>query len=253
MIACCSPADSYLEETLSTLRYAARARAIKNKASINMDAMTGELGALRRQVREMQLELLRARAAAAAAGGGLSSEDNATSPRKTTPSTTNAENGVHSFSCTGCGRCLQVECSNGARSASSDGGVDGNLASRLAASDDALQRLKIEHAQLYAQHSQLSSQYAEVAAELCIADAARQRIELLGTLVSACKGALAKADTESHSVSADNGVLADIRNAVDLVEAAAQVSVSVVGEWVWGHLGIHFYAGRWWRRSSRQQ
>ena len=53
MIACCSPADSYLEETLSTLRYAARARAIKNKATVNTDAMTGELGALRRQVIEL--------------------------------------------------------------------------------------------------------------------------------------------------------------------------------------------------------
>ena len=37
MIACVSPADSNLEETLSTLRYADRARKIKNKPIINRD------------------------------------------------------------------------------------------------------------------------------------------------------------------------------------------------------------------------
>lgn len=37
MIAACSPADYNHEETLSTLRYAARAKAIKNKPKINED------------------------------------------------------------------------------------------------------------------------------------------------------------------------------------------------------------------------
>ena len=35
MIAACSPADYNYEETLSTLRYAARAKAIKNKPIVN--------------------------------------------------------------------------------------------------------------------------------------------------------------------------------------------------------------------------
>ena len=37
MIACVSPADSNLEETISTLRYADRARKIKNKPIVNKD------------------------------------------------------------------------------------------------------------------------------------------------------------------------------------------------------------------------
>ena len=38
MIACVSPADTNVDETLSTLRYADRARKIKNKPIINRDA-----------------------------------------------------------------------------------------------------------------------------------------------------------------------------------------------------------------------
>jgi len=37
MIAACSPADYNMEETISTLRYASRAKAIKNKPKINED------------------------------------------------------------------------------------------------------------------------------------------------------------------------------------------------------------------------
>ena len=37
MIACCSPADYNFEETVTTLRYASRAKNIKNKPRINMD------------------------------------------------------------------------------------------------------------------------------------------------------------------------------------------------------------------------
>ena len=37
MVACVSPADSNLEETISTLRYADRARKIKNKPIVNKD------------------------------------------------------------------------------------------------------------------------------------------------------------------------------------------------------------------------
>ena len=37
MIAACSPADYNMEETISTLRYASRAKAIKNKPRVNED------------------------------------------------------------------------------------------------------------------------------------------------------------------------------------------------------------------------
>ena len=37
MIAACSPADYNYEEIISTLRYAARAKAIKNKPKVNED------------------------------------------------------------------------------------------------------------------------------------------------------------------------------------------------------------------------
>lgn len=43
MIACVSPADYNLDETMSTLRYADRARRIKNKPVINQDARAAEL------------------------------------------------------------------------------------------------------------------------------------------------------------------------------------------------------------------
>lgn len=50
MIACVSPADSNLEETLNTLRYADRARKIKNKPIVNVDPQAAELHHLKQQV-----------------------------------------------------------------------------------------------------------------------------------------------------------------------------------------------------------
>ncbi|XP_073920576.1 chromosome-associated kinesin KIF4A isoform X2 [Castor canadensis] len=61
MIACVSPADSNLEETLNTLRYADRARKIKNKPVINIDPQTAELNHLKQQVQQLQVLLLQAR------------------------------------------------------------------------------------------------------------------------------------------------------------------------------------------------
>ena len=58
MIACVSPADSNLEETLSTLRYADRARKIKNKPIVNKDPRSEELSRLRGQVQQLQLQLI---------------------------------------------------------------------------------------------------------------------------------------------------------------------------------------------------
>jgi kinesin family protein 3/17 len=54
MIACVSPSDIDAEETLSTLRYAARARCIKNKPIVNEDPKDALL-------RQYQLELQRLR------------------------------------------------------------------------------------------------------------------------------------------------------------------------------------------------
>lgn len=51
MIACVSPADSNMEETINTLRYADRARKIKNKPIVNVDPRAAELSSLRKQVR----------------------------------------------------------------------------------------------------------------------------------------------------------------------------------------------------------
>merc|ERR1712133_299603 len=62
MVACTSPADSNLEETISTLRYADRARKIKNKPIVNKDPKTAELNRLRSQVQQLQMQVL--------AGGG---------------------------------------------------------------------------------------------------------------------------------------------------------------------------------------
>ncbi|EHB09248.1 Chromosome-associated kinesin KIF4A [Heterocephalus glaber] len=60
MIACVSPADSNLEETLNTLRYANRARKIKNKPVVNFDPQTAELNHLKQQVQKLQVLLLQA-------------------------------------------------------------------------------------------------------------------------------------------------------------------------------------------------
>ncbi|KAJ9593686.1 hypothetical protein L9F63_014734 [Diploptera punctata] len=58
MIACVSPADYNLEETLSTLRYADRAKKIKNKPVINQDPKAAEIQNLKHQIQELRLELL---------------------------------------------------------------------------------------------------------------------------------------------------------------------------------------------------
>ncbi|KAM9326387.1 chromosome-associated kinesin KIF4A [Gastrophryne carolinensis] len=60
MIACVSPADSNMEETLNTLRYADRARKIKNKPIVNKDPQAAELQRLKQQVQDLQVLLLQA-------------------------------------------------------------------------------------------------------------------------------------------------------------------------------------------------
>jgi kinesin family member 4 len=57
MIACASPADSNCEETLNTLRYADRARKIKNKPIVNIDPQAAELATLRQQVQNLKAQI----------------------------------------------------------------------------------------------------------------------------------------------------------------------------------------------------
>jgi hypothetical protein len=54
MLACISPADVNCEETINTLRYANRARKIKNKAVINMDPNVAKIRRLRTRIQELE-------------------------------------------------------------------------------------------------------------------------------------------------------------------------------------------------------
>jgi kinesin family protein 4/21/27 len=58
MIACASPADSNMEETLNTLRYADRARKIKNKPIVNIDPQLAELNGLRQEVHVLKAQII---------------------------------------------------------------------------------------------------------------------------------------------------------------------------------------------------
>ncbi|KAL1310182.1 kinesin-like protein KIN-4C isoform X1 [Arachis ipaensis] len=58
MIACVSPADNNIEETLNTLKYANRARNIQNKAIINRDPAAAQAQEMRNQIEQLQAELL---------------------------------------------------------------------------------------------------------------------------------------------------------------------------------------------------
>ncbi|CAG2102543.1 unnamed protein product [Medioppia subpectinata] len=57
MIACISPSDRDFMETLNTLRYANRAKNIKNKVTANQDKSSQTITALRREIQDLQLEL----------------------------------------------------------------------------------------------------------------------------------------------------------------------------------------------------
>uniref|UniRef100_T1H4S6 Kinesin motor domain-containing protein n=1 Tax=Megaselia scalaris TaxID=36166 RepID=T1H4S6_MEGSC len=58
MIACVSPADFNQEETHSTLRYADRAKQIKNKPIVNQDPHAAELNRLKGIISKLRMELL---------------------------------------------------------------------------------------------------------------------------------------------------------------------------------------------------
>ena len=57
MVACVSPADSNFEETVNTLRYANRARNIKNKPIVNRDPSAAEILLLRQQLAAARAEI----------------------------------------------------------------------------------------------------------------------------------------------------------------------------------------------------
>jgi kinesin family protein 4/21/27 len=56
MIACVSPADTNMDETVNTLRYADRAKNIKNKPVINMDPLALEIQNLRKENQKLREE-----------------------------------------------------------------------------------------------------------------------------------------------------------------------------------------------------
>lgn len=58
MIACVSPSDQNFMETLNTLKYANRARNIKNRIQLNQDQSSRTISQLRREIAALQLELL---------------------------------------------------------------------------------------------------------------------------------------------------------------------------------------------------
>ncbi|XP_044136148.1 kinesin-like protein KIF21A isoform X2 [Bufo gargarizans] len=58
MIACVSPSDRDFMETLNTLKYANRARNIKNKVMVNQDRTSQQINALRNEITRLQMELV---------------------------------------------------------------------------------------------------------------------------------------------------------------------------------------------------
>ena len=71
MIATISPASDNYEETMSTLKYASRAKKIENKAKRNEDVSQKVIRQLKEEIEELRRQL-----AAAAAGGGSGGKDN---------------------------------------------------------------------------------------------------------------------------------------------------------------------------------
>jgi len=58
MISCISPSDRDFMETLNTLKYANRARNIKNRVVVNQDKASQQLAKLRSELQAIQAELL---------------------------------------------------------------------------------------------------------------------------------------------------------------------------------------------------
>lgn len=76
MIACVSPSDRDFMETLNTLKYANRARNIKNKVVVNQDKTSQQISALRAEIARLQMELMEYKAVRNA---GMDGDDKAES------------------------------------------------------------------------------------------------------------------------------------------------------------------------------
>ena len=70
MIACISPSDSDFMETLNTLKYANRARNIKNKVTKNQDSTSKQIAILREQLQAALSELAMYKSGVTPNGGG---------------------------------------------------------------------------------------------------------------------------------------------------------------------------------------
>mmetsp|Transcript_11542 Transcript_11542/g.17410 ORF Transcript_11542/g.17410 Transcript_11542/m.17410 type:complete len:81 (+) Transcript_11542:1108-1350(+) len=57
MIACVSPAETNYDESLSTIKYASRARNIKNKPVVNRDPNSMLIESLRSEIQQLRFEL----------------------------------------------------------------------------------------------------------------------------------------------------------------------------------------------------
>ena len=75
MIACISPSDSDFMETLNTLKYANRARNIKNKVTKNQDSTSKQIAILREQLQAALSELAMYKSGVTPNGGGDASTD----------------------------------------------------------------------------------------------------------------------------------------------------------------------------------
>ncbi|XP_043071949.1 chromosome-associated kinesin KIF4 [Drosophila grimshawi] len=71
MIACVSPADYNVAETISTLQYADRALQIKNKPVVNVDPHVAEVMMLKETVQKLRIELLARGADSGSVGAGV--------------------------------------------------------------------------------------------------------------------------------------------------------------------------------------
>lgn len=73
MIACISPSDRDFMETLNTLKYANRARNIKNKVMVNQDKASQQISALRTEIARLQMELMEYKAVCVCGGRDIKS------------------------------------------------------------------------------------------------------------------------------------------------------------------------------------
>lgn len=74
MIACVSPAGYNIDETISTLRYADRAKKIKNKPIVNTDPNNAEMSKLKHRIKQLELELQMQGSGGVYASGGDNEE-----------------------------------------------------------------------------------------------------------------------------------------------------------------------------------